>query len=103
MIDFGINAKIQRQIRQIKFFNYKEGGLGIAFFDNQTIFGEYWIENIKVPEQYEPIFQASGFNIGTKYDSHFFGLQSFLVNKEVLKTQVIQKQLLKTIFDSMQA
>lgn len=29
----------QRQVRQIKFFRYKEGDLGIAFFDNQTVFG----------------------------------------------------------------
>ena len=24
----------QRQVRQIKFFKYKKGGFGIAFFDN---------------------------------------------------------------------
>ncbi|MGD1918956.1 MAG: hypothetical protein ACFCAD_08700 [Pleurocapsa sp.] len=91
----------QRQVKQIKFFRYKEGNLGIAFFDNQTVFGEYWIENIKVPKKYEAIFKASGFNIGTKYDTQFFDLQSFSADKKMLKTPAIQKRLLKTIFNSM--
>ena len=91
----------QRKVRQIKFFKYKKGGLGIAFFDNQTIHGEYWIENIKVPKEYEAIFKTSGFNIGTKYDVQFFDLQSFSADKKMLKTPAIQKRLLKTIFNSM--
>ena len=91
----------QRQVRQIKFFRYKKGDLGIAFFDNQTVFGEYWIENIKVPQKYEAAFKASGFNIGTKYDVQFFDLQSFSADKKMLKTSAIQKRLLKTIFNSM--
>ena len=91
----------QRQVKQIKFFKYKKGGLGIAFFDNQTVFGEYWIENIKVPKEYEATFKSSGFNIGTKYDLQFFDLQSFSADKKMLKTPAIQKRLLKTIFNSM--
>ena len=91
----------QRQVKQIKFFRYKKSGLGIAFFDNQTVFGEYWIENIKVPQEYEAIFKASGFDIGTKYDVQFFNLQSFSADKKMLKTPAIQKRLLKTIFNSM--
>ena len=91
----------QRQVRQIKFFRYKKGGLGIAFFDNQTVFGEYWIENIKVPKEYEAIFKSSGFNIGNKYDVQFFDLKSFHADKKMLKTPAIQKRLLKTIFNSM--
>ena len=91
----------QRQVRQIKFFRYKKGDLGIAFFDNQTVFGEYWIENIKVPQKYEAAFKASGFNIGTKYDVQFFDLQSFSADKKMLKTSAVQKRLLKTIFNSM--
>ncbi len=91
----------QRQVRQIKFFRYKEGNLGIAFFDNQTVFGEYWIENIPVPKEYEAIFKSSGFNIETKYDLQFFDLQVFSADKNMLKTPAIQKRLLKTIFNSM--
>ena len=91
----------QRQIRQIKFFKYKKGGLGIAFFDNQTVFGEYWIENIKVPKEYEIIFNKSGFNLGTKYDVQFFDLQAFSADKKMLKSSAIQKRLLKTVFNSM--
>ena len=91
----------QRQVKQIKFFRYKEGDLGIAFFDNQTVFGEYWIENIKVPKEYESTFQSSGFNIGTKYDVKFFVLQSFSADKKMPKKFAIQKRLLKTIFNSM--
>ena len=91
----------QRQVRQIKFFRYKKGNLGIAFFDNKTVFGEYWIENIKAPKEYETVFKASGFNIGTKYDVQFFDLQSFSADKKMLKTPAIQKRLLKTIFNSM--
>lgn len=91
----------QRQVRQIKFFRYKKGELGIAFFDNQTIHGEYWIENIKVPKEYEVIFQASGFDLGTKYDIQFFDLQSFYADKKMLKTSAIQKRILKTIFNSI--
>jgi hypothetical protein len=91
----------QRKVRQIKFFQYKKGGLGIAFFDNKTIHGEYWIENIQVPKEYEAIFESSGFEIGTKYDVQFFDLQSFSADKKMLKTSAIQKRLLKTIFDSM--
>ena len=91
----------QRQVRQIKFFRYKKGNLGIAFFDNQTFFGEYWIENIPVPKEYEATFKHSGFNIGTKYDLQFFDLQSFSADKKMLKTPAIQKRLLKTIFSSM--
>lgn len=90
----------QRKVRQIKFFRYKEGDLGIAFFDNKTVFGEYWIENIKVSKKYEAIFNKSGFDIGTKYDV-FFDLQSFSADKKMLKTAAIQKRLLKTIFNSM--
>lgn len=91
----------QREARQIKFFRYKKGDLGIAFFDNKTICGEYWIENIAVPKEYEAIFKASGFNIGTKYDVQFFDLQSFSADKKLLKTPAIQKRLMKTIFNSM--
>ena len=91
----------QRQVRQIKFFRYKEGSLGIAFFDNQTVFGEYWIENIPVPKEYETIFKSSGFNVGTKYDLQFFNLQVFSADKNMLKTPAIQKRLLKTIFNNM--
>ena len=91
----------QRKVRQIKFFQYKKGGLGIAFFDNKTIHGEYWIENIKVPKEYEATFKSGGFNIGTKYDVQFFDLQSFSADKKMLKTPAIQKRLLKTIFNSM--
>ena len=96
-----VSGMKQRQVRQIKFFHYK-GGLGIAFFDNQTVFGEYWIENIKVPKEYEAVFKNSGFNIGTKYDVQFFDLQSFSADKKILKTPAIQKRLLKTIFNSLQ-
>ena len=92
----------QRQVKQIKFFRYKGGNLGIAFFDNQTVFGEYWIENIKVPNKYEAIFKASGFDIGTKYDVQFFDLQYFSADKKMLKTPAIEKCLLKTIFSSME-
>ena len=91
----------QRKVRQIKFFRYNKGSLGIAFFDNKTVFGEYWIENIKVPKEYESIFKASSFNIGTKYDVQFFDLQAFNADKKILKTPAIQKRLLKTIFNSM--
>jgi hypothetical protein len=91
----------QRQVRQIKFFRYKEGNYGIAFYDNQTVYGEYWIENIPVPQEYEERLKSSGFNIGKKYDVQFVGLQSFSADKETLKTPAIQKQLLKTIFDRL--
>ena len=36
----------QRKARQIKFFRYKKGNYGIAFYDDQTIHREYWLENI---------------------------------------------------------
>lgn len=91
----------ERQARQIKFFRYKEGNLGIAFFDNQTVFGEYWIENIPVPDKYEKIFKSSGFNLGIKYDIQFFGLQPFHADKKVLKTSAIQKRILASIFKDM--
>lgn len=90
-----------RQVRQIKFFRYKEGNLGIAFFDNQTVFGEYWIENIPVPDKYEKAFKSSGFNPNTKYDIQFFGLQPFSADKKVLKTPAIQKRILNSIFKDM--
>jgi hypothetical protein len=91
----------QRQVRQVKFFRYKEGNLGIAFFDNQTVFGEYWIENIPVPKEYEIIFNKSGWNLDTKYNLEFFDLQVFNADKNILKTPAIQKHLLITIFNSM--
>ncbi|MCG5056720.1 MAG: hypothetical protein KA714_01540 [Limnoraphis sp. WC205] len=91
----------ERQVRQIKFFRYAEGNLGIAFFDNQTIHGEYWIENIMVPLEYEATFNASGYKIDIKYDLFLFGLQPFGANKEVLKTPGVQKYLLNIIFDAI--
>ncbi|KKD37252.1 hypothetical protein VB834_11030 [Limnoraphis robusta Tam1] len=91
----------ERKIRQIKFFRDKKGSMGIAFFDNQTIHGEYWIENIMVPPEYETTFKASGYKIGTKYDVFLFGLQPFSANKEVLKTPGVQKRLLNMIFEAM--
>ncbi|BAU65730.1 hypothetical protein STA3757_31200 [Stanieria sp. NIES-3757] len=91
----------QRQARQIKFFRYKEGNLGIAFFDNQTIHGEYWIENIPVPATYEMKFKSSGFNLDTKYELQFFGLQPFNAAHQVLQTPAIQKRILETIFNNI--
>lgn len=91
-----------RTVRLIKFFRYKEGGMGIAFFDNQTIHGEYWIENIPVPKEYEATLKSSGFDLGTKYDITFFGVSPFHADKKVLKTPAIQKKLVKTIFEGME-
>ena len=91
----------ERTVRQIKFFLDKKGRLGIAFFDSQTLHGEYWIENIMVPPEYEPTFKAGGYQIGTKYDVFLFGLQPFAASKAVLKTPGVQKNLLKTIFEAM--
>lgn len=94
-------GKKERQVRKIKFFRYKEGNLGIAFFDSQTVHGEYWIENIPVPAEYEPVFEASGFDIGTKYDVVLLGLQPFSADKKVLRTSAIQKRLLSVIFEAI--
>ena len=91
----------QRQARQIKFFRYKKGNYGIAFYDNKTIHGEYWLENIPVPREYEDSLKSSGFKIGKKYDIQLLGISPFEADKEVLKTPAIQKRLLKTIFDSI--
>ena len=90
-----------RQVRQMKFFRYKDGKLGIACFDNQTIHGEYWIENLPVPSEYESIFKSSGFNLNVKYDVFLLGLQPFSADKKVLKTPTVQKRLLKVIFESL--
>lgn len=97
-----VTSQKQRKARQIRFFRYKEGNLGIAFYDNQTIHGEYWLENLPVPQEYEPIFEKSGFSLGTKYDIHWFGLEPFTADKKVLGTPAIQKRLLATIFTSIQ-
>ena len=91
----------ERKVRQIKFFRDKKGSVGIAFFDSQTIHGEYWIGNIMVPAEYEAIFNASGYKIETKYDVFLFGLQPFSANQEVLKTPGIQKRLLNRIFEAI--
>lgn len=91
----------ERKVRQIKFFRYKEGNYGIAFYDNKTIYGEYWIENIPVPKKYEEPLKSSGFTIGKKYDVQFVGLQAFSADKETLKTPAIQQRLLKTIFEHL--
>ncbi len=95
-----VGAK-ERQVRKIKFFRYKEGNPGLAFFCSQTIHGEYWIENIPVPAEYEPIFEASGLEIGTKYDVVLLGLQPFSADKKVLRTPAIQKRLLSVIFEAL--
>ncbi|MDJ0601044.1 MAG: hypothetical protein QNJ37_19645 [Crocosphaera sp.] len=79
----------ERTARLIKFFEYKEGGLGIAFFDNQTVHGEYWLGNIPISKESEAIFKNSGFSLGTKYDINFFGLQPFHADKKVLKTPAV--------------
>ncbi|MGK7956519.1 MAG: hypothetical protein AB4063_14915 [Crocosphaera sp.] len=52
-----VTGNKERTARLIKFFEYKEGGLGIAFFDNQTVHGEYWLGNIPVSKEYETIFK----------------------------------------------
>ena len=97
-----VTGNKERTARLIKFFKYDEGGLGIAFFDNQTLHGEYWLGNIPVPKESEAIFKNSGFSLETKYDISFFGLLSFYADKKVLKTSAVQKRLLKVIFQSMQ-
>ena len=90
----------QRKARQLKFFRYKKGNYGIAFYDNKTVYGEYWLENIPVPKEYENKLKYSGFKIGKKYDVQLLGISHFDADKEVLKTPAIQKRLLKTIFES---
>ncbi len=91
----------QRTVKQIKFFRYDKGNLGIAFYDNQTIHGEYWLNNIPVPPEYETIFENSGFNLKVKYDITLLGIQPFLCDKKVLETPAIQKRLLTAIFEAI--
>lgn len=91
----------QRKARQIKFFRYKEGNYGMAFYDNKTVYGEYWLGNIPIPKEYKKNLKSSGFKIGKKYDLQLVGISHFEADKEVFKTPAIQKRLLTTIFDNL--
>lgn len=91
----------ERKARQIRFFRYKDGSLGIAFFDSQTIYSEYWIENLPVPKQYELIFNSSQLKLDTKYDLSLFGLKPFKVDKDVLQISAVKKHILAIIFNAI--
>lgn len=90
-----------RYARQIKFFKDQDKQLGIAFFDNNTIYGEYWIENIIVPKEYEATFLKSGLDLGVKYPIELFGLSAFPASKKVIANSMLSNKLIKTIFSSM--
>lgn len=92
----------ERKVRQIRFFRYEDGSLGIAFFDDQTIYSEYWLENISVPHQYELIFNSSGLKLDRKYDLSLFGLKAFSLDKNSFQLLTVQKRLLESIFDAIQ-
>jgi hypothetical protein len=91
----------KRYVRQVKFFRYDDGQLGIAVFDPKTIYGECWIENIRVPQEYDPVFNQSGLNLGTKYPLELFGLSCFPASKPVINNPVISQKLIETIFSRM--
>ncbi|GFE70044.1 hypothetical protein [Chroococcus sp. FPU101] len=90
-----------RYARQIKFFKDQDKQLGIAVFDNNSIYGEYWIENIRVPKEYETTFNDSGLDLGVKYPIELFGLSAFPASKKVIANSMMSNQLIKTIFSSM--
>ncbi|PSF35181.1 hypothetical protein C7H19_17520 [Aphanothece hegewaldii CCALA 016] len=89
----------KRYVREIKFFRYDDGQLGIAVFDPKTIYGECWIENIKVPQEYEPIFNSSDLVLGVKYPIELFGISCFPASKPVINNQIISQKLIETIFE----
>lgn len=91
----------ERYARQIKFFKYKDRQLGIAFFDNTSIYGEYWIENIRVPKEYESVFKKSGLDLGVKYPIDLFGLYPFPASKKVIANPMVGNKLIKFIFLSI--
>lgn len=93
----------ERKARQIRFFRYQDGHLGIAFFDDQTIYSEYWLENLSVPKQYELIFNSSGLKLDIKYDLSLFGLKPFSADKNIFKFLTVQKRVLALIFDAIQS
>lgn len=88
----------KRYVREIKFFRYDNGQLGIAVFDPKTIYRECWIENIRVPQEYEPIFYNSDLELGIKYPLALFGLSCFPASKTVINNPIISKKLIETIF-----
>lgn len=90
-----------RYARQIKFFKDQNKQLGIAFFDNNSIYGEYWIENIQVPKEYETTFLNSRLDLGVKYPIELFGLAAFPASKKVISNSMMSQKLIKTIFSSM--
>lgn len=91
----------KRYVREINFFRYDDGQLGIAVFDPKTIYGECFIESIRVPQEYEPIFNNSDLELGVKYPLALFGLSCFPASKPVINNQIISKKLIETIFSRL--
>jgi hypothetical protein len=88
----------KRYVRQIKFFRYEDGQLGIAIFDPKTIYRECWLENIRVPHEYELIFYQSGLTLGVKYPIELFGISCFPASKPVINNPIISQKLIESIF-----
>ena len=88
-----------RKIREIKFFRDKNSlKIGIAFFDNETAYGEYWIENIMFPDDKQELIANSGYDLGVKYDTTLFGIQPIVASKESLANPKIYQPLLDSIY-----
>lgn len=91
----------KRYVREIKFFRYDDGQLGIAVFDPKTIYRECWIENLRVSQEYEPIFNSSDLELGVKYPLALFGISCFPASKPVINNPVISNKLIETIFSRL--
>ena len=88
-----LTGKKSRKIREIKLFMSKKGQLGVAFFDNETVFGEYWIGNVMFPEDKQELILKSGYDLGVKYDATLFGINPIVASKKALANPKIHGQL----------
>lgn len=93
----------KRYVRQIKFFRYDDGQLGIAIFDHKTIYRECWLENLRVPQEYNLIFEQSRLRLDVKYPIEFFGISCFPANKPMINNPIISHKLIEAIFARLKA
>ena len=96
-----LTGKKSRKIREIKFFRSKKDKLGVAFFDNETVYGEYWIGNVMFPEDKQELILKSGYDLGVKYDATLFGINPIVASKKSLANSLIHNPILNCIYDTI--